>query len=230
MGFWSDLVGVTTNYFRIGTAGVRLKNNSGNLSVRNAGDSADASVTASTVNISGDGLTINSDAAETGSDYQYLINRPTSGMTADVTITLPTTHGTANQVLQTDGTGVTTWASAASTSACVSVKSTALAYGSSSPVSMFTLPANAVIVRVDLILDTPFSGGTGATVSMGVSGTASKYFGTGDVNLQGSAGDIYQIFPTATPDGSTEALILTYSAGSASAGAARVLTHYVVPA
>lgn len=228
MGLWSDLVGVTTNYLRIGLAGVRLKNNSGDLSVRNSGDSADASITASTVNISGDGFTINSDAAESGADYMYNINRPTSGMAADVTLTLPPTHGTANQVLQTDGTGVLTWASAASTSACVSVKGFTLAYGTSSPASVFTLPANAVVVRVDVILDTPFNGAPSA--SLGISGTTSKFVGTGDINLLGSAGDIYQIYPTAVADASPEALIVTYAASGASAGSARWLVYYVVPA
>lgn len=39
---WSNLAGTLLGYIRLGLGGVRLKNDSGSLSVRNAGDSADA--------------------------------------------------------------------------------------------------------------------------------------------------------------------------------------------
>lgn len=44
MAKWSNLAGTLLGYIRIGLNGVRLKNSSGNLVVRNAGDSADAVV------------------------------------------------------------------------------------------------------------------------------------------------------------------------------------------
>jgi len=43
----------------------------------------------------GDTLIINSDATEAGADWKYTIARPTSGMTSDQTLTLPTTGGIA---------------------------------------------------------------------------------------------------------------------------------------
>jgi hypothetical protein len=44
MAKWSNLAGTLLGYIRIGLNGVRLKNSSGNLLVRNANDSADAVV------------------------------------------------------------------------------------------------------------------------------------------------------------------------------------------
>ena len=46
MSIWTDIVGTVRSYIRLGLTGPRLKNSSGALSVRNAGDSADADVTA----------------------------------------------------------------------------------------------------------------------------------------------------------------------------------------
>ena len=52
MAWWSNIAGTVTGYLRLGLSGVRLKNSAGNLLVRNAGDSADAEITASKINIS----------------------------------------------------------------------------------------------------------------------------------------------------------------------------------
>lgn len=41
---WANLAGTVLGYIRLGLSGVRLKNSSGSLSIRNAGDSADAVV------------------------------------------------------------------------------------------------------------------------------------------------------------------------------------------
>lgn len=53
MGLWTDIVGSVRGYIRLGLTGVRLKNSSGALAVRNAGDSADASVTCAGVTVTG---------------------------------------------------------------------------------------------------------------------------------------------------------------------------------
>src|SRR6187551_1075308 len=101
-GLFSDLLGTTKAAFRIGgTLGVRLKNSAANLLVRNADDSADAAITASKVNISGNVLEINSDAAGAGADWKLIIQRAAAGMAADVTLTFPPDDGTSGQVLST---------------------------------------------------------------------------------------------------------------------------------
>jgi len=40
----ADLIGTTRDYFRVGLSGVRLQNVAGVLSLRNAGDTADAAI------------------------------------------------------------------------------------------------------------------------------------------------------------------------------------------
>jgi len=52
MGLWTDVVGTVRGYLRLGLTGVRLKNSSGTLAVRNAGDSADAAVSCGALTLS----------------------------------------------------------------------------------------------------------------------------------------------------------------------------------
>ena len=226
MGIFSDLLGTTKAYFKLGLAGVRLKNDSGNLAIRNTDDSADAALTASKVNVSGQSIDINSDAAGSGADWKYTLAAPASGMTAAVTLTLPTDDGSPSQAMVTDGSGNLSWASVGDTALCDKVDTTSLAFGSSSPVTMFSTGASDVINRIEVIVDTAFNG-TAPTLSIGVSGTTSKYMGTGDVDLK-TAG-VYEVHPGQDAQGA-EALIATYSADSSSAGAARIQVYYATPA
>ena len=228
MSLFSDLIGTTKAFFKIGgTAGVRLKNSAGDLLVRNTGDSADAAVTASKVNVSGDVVDINSDAAGAGADWKYTIQRPTSGMTAAVTLTLPVDDGTASQVLSTDGNGNLSWVAAGDTALADKMDTTSLAFGTASPVAMFTTGAADIIDRIEVVIDTAFDGTP--TMSVGVAGTTSKYMGTTDVDLTAIAATVFEVHP-GLPAGGAESLIITYSAGGASVGAARIIVHYGTPA
>lgn len=227
MGKFLDLFGTTKALFQIAIGGVNLKNSSGDLVVRNPADDADAALTASTVNVSGNSIVINSDAASTGSDYSITIARPTSGMSAAYTFTLPPDDGTADYVLKTDGNGNTSWAANSGATNQLAVDTTSLAFGSASTVSMFTLPANAVVQAVRVIVDTQFNGTP--SLSIGISGTTSKYMSSTQLSLTAAGGTIFEVYPGIAASGSTEALIATYSAGSASAGAARIEVDYVIP-
>jgi hypothetical protein len=225
-GIWSDLFGTLKDNLRLGLAGVRLKNSSGNLLVRNTGDSADAQVTASKLNMSGDVLDINSDAAGSGADWKYTIQRPSSGMGAAVTLTLPVDDGTPSQVLSTDGSGALSWISAASTASADKIDTSSLAFGTSSPLALFSTGAGDIIDEVEIIIDTAFDGAP--TVSIGVSGTASKYMAATENDLTAAAATTFKVHPGLGAQG-VEALIATYSAGGATAGAARILIHYATP-
>ncbi len=229
---WINLKGTVLSYLRLGKTGPRLKDSSGNLAVRNAADAADVSVTASQFNASSNtGLVINSDAAGSGADWKITVDRPASGMTADWTLTLPVDDGSPGQVLATDGSGATSWQTAGSTAQCLTVDTTDLVFGSSSVVTMFTLPVNAVVEKVTVIVDTAFDG-TGPLPSMTVGvngGSASQYVGSGDQWLtETNRFDVYYADPA---DGSTEDLEIYFTAGGGAAtGAARVLVFYSVPA
>lgn len=226
MGLFSDLLGTLNNFFRIGLTGVRLKNVSGHLAVRNSGDTADAEITASEVKISGNRLVINSDAVGSGSDYLYVLQRPAS-TAAVVTLTLPADDGSPGQALITDGNGILSWISAAGTADKETVDTTSLAFNSTATVAMFTLPANSIVHYVEVIIDTPFNGTP--SLSVGISGNASKYLGSSSVDLSGAAKDRYRVHPGEPASGSAENLQIAYSQGGATAGAARVLVGYSVP-
>ena len=211
---WAKLLGTQVGAFILGLTGVRLKNSSGNLQVRNNGDTAFADVQAKDVIVSNNSTT-------------YDVTLTTSGsQTADYTLTLPVDDGSPGQVLATDGSGVLSWVSAASTDAAWKADSTSFTFSSTSPVTMFTLPANAQIDRVDVYIDTAFDGTP--SMSVGVNGgSASKYFGSGDVNM--AALGRYTVYNTELPVGTTEDLEITYSAGGATAGAGRVVVSYCIP-
>lgn len=223
-----DLLGTSLSKLQIAIGGVVLKNSSGNLLVRNAGDTADAAITASQLNNSGDVLILNSDAASTGADWITTLARSTTGMTANTTFKLPPNNGTAAYVLQTDGSGNTTWVANSGATNQIVTDTTTLAFGSTSPLALFTLPANAVVEAVRVIVDTAFNGTP--SLSIGISGTTSKYLSSTQVDLTDVAGaKIYEVYPGKSPVGTTEALIATYAAGSATAGSARIEVDYVIP-
>lgn len=225
MSRFSDLLGTLRTRFRIGLTGVTIGSSSGALVVRNTADSADAPVTVSKVNVSGDSITLNSDGAS-GADRTYTIARPTSGMSADQTLTLPAGNGTAGQVLQTDGSGNTSWVSAGSTASSLKVDTTTLAFGSTSPVAMFSTGGSDVIFRVAVIVDTSFNGTP--SLSIGISGATSKYMASTDIDLTAAAGTEFEVHP-GLPAAGVEALIATYSADGASAGSARILVDFATP-
>lgn len=227
MGYFSDLLGTVRSKFQLGIGGVQLKNSTGNLLVRNAGDSADSNITAAKVSVSGEILEINSDAAGSAADWKYTLQRPAAGMTAAVVLTLPIDDGTAAQVLQTDGSGNLSWASAGSTSSLDHLDTTSLAFGTASPLSLFSTGAGDVIEYIQVCIDTAFNGAP--SLSIGISGTTSKYFAATDVDLTAAAGTVFESHPGLAAAGA-EALIATYAAGAASAGAARILVHYASPA
>lgn len=224
---WQDLVGTTKSFLRLGFSGVRLKNSAGNLVVRDSGDTADAEVTASKVNVSGNVLELNSDAAGVGADWKFTLQRAAAGMTAAVTLTLPVDDGTPNQILQTDGSGVLSWASAGSTASSDKIDTTSLAFGTASPLALFSTGAADIIDSVEIVIDTAFNGAP--TLSIGIVGTTSKYGSATDIDLTQVAGTTIQLHPGLVAQG-IEALIATYAAGGASAGAARILVHYATPA
>jgi hypothetical protein len=226
MGIYSDLLGTLRSTFRLGIGGVQIKNSAGNLLVRNAADSADANLTAAKVSVSGEILEVNSDAAGSGADWKYTLQRPTSGMTAAVSLTLPIDDGTAGQVLQTDGSGVLTWASAGSTSALDHLDTTSLAFGTASPLSLFSTGVGDIIDEIEVVIDTAFNGTP--SLSIGISGTTSKYMSATDIDLTALAGTVFKVHP-GLPAAGIEALIATYAASGASVGAARILVHFATP-
>ena len=213
MALFEKIRGTISSIFQlgIGATALQLKEVAGVLQLRNKADSA-------FVNASVGSLVLND-----GGSNKLTLSVPT--LAGDLALNFPTTAGSAGQVLQTNGSGTLSFVSAASTAACQTTDTTSLAFGTTSPLTLFTLPVNAVISDIRIVVDTPFNGTP--TMSIGIAGTTSKYTGTGDCDL--TAANEYQISPGLVADGTTNALIATYSAGGSSAGAARLLISYSVP-
>lgn len=205
----SDLIGTLKTYFKVGT--VRIVDNSAVLEAKNASGAAYVPIGASSAQLQGAGglTTLAPHASASG-----------------LTITLPQTGGSTGQALVTDGAGATSWATMGTGANQVKKDTTSLVFGSSSPVTMFTPPANALIQRVTVIVDTAFDG-TAPQVSIGISGTPAKYMGAGENDLKTTGS--YEVSPEFLEDGTPDAIIATYVADSSAAGAARIVVEYANP-
>lgn len=214
MATWLKTLGTQTGRFILGLTGVSLKNNAGDLQVRNNADSAFAGATVEDIalhnNTAGFSNTLRTQATQA----------------ANYTYDLPLTPGSVGQVLSTDGSGLLSWVSAASTDANWKVETTTINFGSGATTAAFTLPINAIIDKVMVIVDTAFDGAP--TLSVGDSGNNSRFMGSGDNLL--TLPDRFDVFTQVAAVGSTTAVEIYYSAGGATVGSARVLCTYSVPA
>lgn len=228
----SDLAGTARTFFKLGIVqgtGAAWKAITGGLVARDVNDSADAPITGSELRASGDSIKINSDAAGSGADWELSIERPATGMTADVTLVLPPDEGSPGDVLTTDGSGNASWAAPAVGSPNgVYQDDTAIAFGDSSPIAMFTKPAGSKVALIRVQIVTPYDGAA-PTLSIGITGTTSKYGTTGQVDLKAATGTVFEWDPGEPVAVSSEPLIGTYNADSSAAGAAIISVFYVTP-
>jgi hypothetical protein len=230
---YANLTGTsaTGNKFRLGVTNEYIKAVAAKIRARNNADTADAPLVGSKISSSGNSIGLNEAAAGSGADWTLDIARPTTGMTGATTITLPPdlapNTGFALTVTSASaGNIVLGYSSVAAATNLDISDTTSLAFGSTSPVAMFTLPANYIIKMVTVYVDTAFTGGT-PTMSVGITGTLSKYVSAAQVDLLQA--DIFQIYPNLAASASAENLIITYAAGGATAGAARVIVDYTLP-
>ena len=230
-GRWLDLIGSTLGKFQFGIAGPLVKNTSGDVAARNAADSAYVAIRAILFKTFGNDFELNSGAAASGADWKFTFSRPSTGMTHALQVIMPSSDPTSGQALTVTslvGDVITLqWTTIAGGTDKIVVDTTTLTFGVSSPVTMFTMPANAEILFVRVVIDTAFDGTP--TVSVGVTGTTAKYMPTTAADLTAVAKTSFEYTPNEPASGSTTALIATYSQGSATVGAAHILTAYVIP-
>lgn len=233
MGVFRNLLGTSEVTFRVGLAGPTLKRISGTeLSVRNTADSADAAIRSLLFKTFGNDFELNSGAAGSGADWKFTLRRPSTGMTLDVVIVLPSSGApTAGDALTVASVaaGVITlqYAAVATGTNMVRFDTTNIVFGTSSPLTMFNNPAGGEIIRTKVTIDTAFTGTP--TLSVGIAGTTAKYMPTTAVDLTAAAGTIYEYESATLPAGGIEAIIATYVAGGAGAGAARIECSFVIP-
>jgi len=231
-GKFTDLLGTVYNKFRIGLGGPNIKNNAGVVEARDPADAAYAAVAALLFSTYGDDFELNSGATQTGNDWTLSFRRPSTGMTEDVVLVWPNTAPTTGQALTVasyaGGVITFTYTTVAAGTDKIVTDATALTFDSAASLAMFNLPANAVVLKVRVIVDTPFDG-TAPTVSIGISGTLSKYMTTTQSDLKASAATSFEVTPNIIAAGGIEAIIATYAASSATVGAARMQVDYVIP-
>lgn len=224
---FSDLLGTFSATFKLGLNGLLLKSTGGKIRARNATDSADAPLVGSTIQASGDSLTLNEDATGAGDDWTMTLSRPDTGMTQNLTFKMPANYGTAGFALVTDGAGNLSFASSAAATNLEATDTTDLVFNSTGTVAMFQLPADAVVRIAAVIVDESFDGTP--SLSIGVTGELSRYMGSTHVDLTASAGTVFEVDPATVAEVTAQDLIATYSAGGATQGAARMLVSYVIP-
>lgn len=233
MGDHNNSAGTSETKFQFGKGGPLAKFiSSVILAFRNNDDTLYAQVQAALFQTFGNDFELNSGAAGTGADRKMTLRRPSTGMTVDVVIVMPAsgvpTVGDALTVASVAG-GVVTLQYTASVSGTDSLKSdtTSIAFGTTSPLAMFNLPANAIVREVTVLIDTVFNGTP--SLSIGITGSTSKYMPATAVDLKSASGDSWSFRPVVAAPVAIESLIATYAAGGATAGAGRVLVDYVIP-
>jgi hypothetical protein len=234
MGRFADLLGTVLSGFKLGLTGPQIKNESGTVAARNNADDAYATIRAALAEIYGNDIELNAGAAESSADWVMTLRRPSTGMTKNLTVVFPGGEPSNGQGLYVSsydsGSGTITlgYVTLAAGDEKIVCEGTALAFGSSSPVAMFTKPDGGVILKATIIVDTAFDGTP--TVSIGISGNTSKFMAASHSDLTAAAGTSFEVSPNQPAGSGTEDLIATYSAGGATAGAARILVYYAIPA
>lgn len=207
----SNLVGTMRALFRFGALAA-LKASSGLLTVRNSADTADADIAAKRHQING---------TTSGS---IGLKAPAAVTTYD--LTLPAATGGAGTALVCDGSGNLSWQVVATGATQAKAEQEVIGFGSASPVTIFTFPTNAQIVKVTIDVETAFNA-TGPSMSVGVAGDTARYFGATDVDL--ATVGLYEV-SCAVEETTSAAVIVTFGAGTGgTTGSARVTVHYVNP-
>lgn len=207
----SNLTGSMRAIFRFGQLAA-LKAVSGLITARNAADSADADLAAKRLQMNGTSsgnVAFKAGAAVTSYD-----------------MVLPTANGGAGTALVNDGAGNLSWQTMSTGLTQVKAEEEIVAYNGSTPITVFTCPAGARILKVTVEVETAFNA-TSPSLSVGVAGTTAKYFGATDVDL--ATLGLY-VVDVVEEEASAIAIIITFAQGtSGTVGSARVTVHYVNP-
>lgn len=195
--------------FRIGN--IQIKDVTGVVQTRNAADSAFAEAAVAKIRIQ-----------NTNAVNAVILSAP-GGLGASQTYVLPGVDGSTGQILSTDGAGNLSWVDTVANANLTQVES--FTEATSSPLTIFTPPANAIIMEISIVVDTA-AGASTPTVEVGVSGTPDLYMAATDTDLltQGT----YTLRPLADVTGTPSAVILTITvAGQTFTG--RVYVTYANP-
>lgn len=215
--FLSDLGGTLRNFFRIGTTG--LKNESGEIVARNKDDDADVAMIARSLKV-----------RDPTTGHVVTITVPDNHLTGgSLTINLPPDSGSTNQALLTDGDGNLSWGSVATGENALKSDEEVITHASGATTTMFTPPEGALIHRVKVSVEEAFD--ETPTLTVGVDGTTARYM-QATQNELGEADTIWEVMPLYKDNAALPAdreVLVTFDAGGATEGIARVVVVYSNP-
>jgi len=206
----STLVRTMQSYFRIGT--IRLKDDSGVVAARNAADTAHADISANQVRVKG-----------ANASNAVILGAP-AGLGGNATFVLPSADGATGQYLKTNGSGTLSFGDPGSSAD--QTQAEAFTQASSSPLTIFTPPANAVIRQITIEVTSAASGGS-PTVAVGTVADPDAYMDELESDLKETG--LYTVYPLANVGASPAAVVLTITpSGQTFTG--NVYVVYTVPA
>lgn len=157
--FISDLAGTLNSWLRINT--VRLKDNSGTLDIKNAGDTAFSSVAVNELHVH-------------GSNASNSVKLKAPSLSAILSLTLPATDGSAGDALTTDGSGNLSFSAGSSGTAAYTIKKFHFTQADNGTTSVFTPPASSYILKVQVDVTAAAAGGS-STIEVGISTSHAIY-------------------------------------------------------
>ena len=219
MRFLSDLAGTLLNSFRIGLN--RLISAAGVITARNKDDTEDVAVRAREFHI-----------RDPNSGFVYRVTVPANSpayLSGDLDFVLPPDNGSSNQALLTDGAGNTYWGSVATGSNAMKSQEEVITPASGTSTSVFIPPQGAIIHRVVVGVETAFDGAP--TIQIGVTGQTARYMQSTQNELD-VISQIWENQPMYKEDDATPSnreVLITFAAGGATVGSARVVVTYSNP-
>lgn len=191
MALWQNIAGVMQDLFGLGgPSGVKLKNASGTLLVRNAGDSGYAATIMSAIKLT------------SGASNGYLAVSDADG---DLVWTPPASFlgGTNAELVQEE----------------------AFTQATSSPLTLFTPPANARLTQVGVSVTAAAAGGS-PTISIGIAATPALYMATNENSL----GAINEYIKDLWVDvGASPSAVIATIVPSAQTFTGRIWARYTLP-
>lgn len=180
-----------SSWLRIGN--IQVKDSSGVVQFRNGGDTAFADSASNKVKIQGNNAT------------NAVVLTVPNALGTTVTFTMPSAVGTTNQVLaDTGGDGTLGFIDVSANANLLQQES--FTEASSSPITIFTPPANARILRIMIDVSVAAAAGT-PTISVGTAATPTAYMTTTENDL--NAIGVYEVDEPYELGGSPSAVIAT---------------------
>jgi hypothetical protein len=177
--------------FGIGT--INIKDSAGVVQLRNSGDTAFVDVAGNKLRVQGNNAT-----------NAVVLNAP-NALGGTVTFTFPAAVGSTNQVLaDVGGDGTLGFINVSNNSDLTQAED--FTEATTSPLTIFTPPANAIIREVTIVVTVAAAAGN-PTVNVGTSGDPDAYMDETEVDLKTTG--TYTVYPLIDVGGSPSAVILT---------------------